>query len=250
MNGELQGSVFPSSSTAVTDTVLRNGRLEESVNSDGDGLEADYTTNEEGYEVIFKPEKGIELPVRPRTFRGQPLSQEQWLNYLDRDGRICNIEEIRKIIFYGGVEPMIRKHVWPILLGVFDSQSTYDQRQYQLSEKTCYYNRMKMQWATISEDQEERFSPFRDFKSLIEKDVSRTDRTLDYFKGDNSRGTDILRNILMTYMMYNFNLGYVQGMSDILAPILMETQDEILAFWIFVKFMDLIVRNGLRPKCV
>jgi len=47
----------------------------------------------------------------------------------------------------------------------------------------------------------------------------------------------------MTYMMYNFNLGYVQGMSDILAPILMETQDEILAFWVFVKFMDLIETN-------
>lgn len=244
VNGELPINVFPGGSSApVTDSVLRNGKLEESTNSD---MEADYTTNEEGYEVIFKPEKmGIELPPLPKTFRGQPLSQEQWLNYLDKDGRISSIDEIRKIIFYGGVEPVIRKHVWPILLGVFDSRSTYDERQYQISEKTCYYNRMKMQWATISEDQEERFSPFRDYKSLIEKDVSRTDRTLDYFKGDNSRGTDILRNILMTYMMYNFNLGYVQGMSDILAPILMETQDEILAFWIFVKFMDLIVSREI-----
>lgn len=236
--------MFPGgSSTPVADSVLRNGKLEATAHTDNDVLEADYTTNEEGYEVIFKPEKmGVELPPLPRTFRGQPLNQEQWLNYLDKDGRVSNMSEIRQIVFYGGVEPVIRKHVWPILLGVFDCGSTYDERQYQISEKTCYYNRMKMQWATISEDQEERFSAFRDYKSLIEKDVSRTDRTLDYFKGDNSRGTDILRNILMTYMMYNFNLGYVQGMSDILAPILMETQDEILAFWIFVKFMDLIVR--------
>ncbi|CAL8088442.1 unnamed protein product [Orchesella dallaii] len=245
LNGELPINVFPGgSSHQMADSVLRNGKLEESLNSDANELEADYTTNEEGYEVIFKPEKmGVELPPLTKTFRGQPLSQEQWLNYLDRDGRISNMNEIRKIVFYGGVEPMIRKHVWPILLGVYDSKSTYEERQYQFSEKTCYYNRMKMQWATVSEDQEERFSPFRDFKSLIEKDVSRTDRTLDYFKGENSRGTDILRNILMTYMMYNFNLGYVQGMSDILAPILMETQDEILAFWVFVKFMDLIETN-------
>ncbi|OXA63378.1 GTPase-activating protein GYP7 [Folsomia candida] len=102
---------------------------------------------------------------------------------------------------------------------------------------------MKHQWATITEDQEERFHAFRDFKSLIEKDVSRTDRTLDFFKGDNSKGTDTLRNILMTYMMYHFNLGYVQGMSDILAPILMEIQDEIMTFWLFAKFMDRIHPN-------
>lgn len=71
--------------------------------------------------------------------------------------------------------------------------------------------------------------------------MSRTDRVLDFFKGDNSKGIDTLRNILMTYMMYNFNLGYVQGMSDILAPIVMEIQDEIMCFWLFVKFMDRIV---------
>jgi len=64
---------------------------------------------------------------------------------------------------------------------------------------------------------------------------------MEYFKGDDSPGLDTLRNILMTYMMYNFNLGYVQGMSDILAPILMEVQDEIHAFWLFVKFMERIV---------
>lgn len=39
-------------------------------------MDADYTTNEEGYEVIFKPERpNFELPPRPETFRGQPLSQ-------------------------------------------------------------------------------------------------------------------------------------------------------------------------------
>jgi len=52
-----------------------------------------------------------------------------------------------------------------------------------------------------------------------------------------------LQNILMTYMMYNFNLGYVQGMSDVLAPLLMEIQDEVMSFWLFVNFMKRIATN-------
>jgi hypothetical protein len=74
---------------------------------------------------------------------------------------------------------------------------------------------------------------------------------MEYFKGDNSKGTDTLKNILMTYMMYNFNLGYVQGMSDLVAPILMEVQDEVMAFWLFAKFMERIVSvvYGLTVSC-
>lgn len=45
----------------------------------------------------------------------------------------------------------------------------------------------------------------------------------------------------MTYVMYNFDLGYVQGMSDLLAPILYVTQDEATAFWCFVGYMDMVV---------
>jgi len=71
--------------------------------------------------------------------------------------------------------------------------------------------------------------------------VTRTDRTLEYFKEEHTEGLPILKNILMTYMMYNFNLGYVQGMSDILAPILMHIQNEVETFWIFAKFMERIV---------
>jgi len=76
-----------------------------------------------------------------------------------------------------------------------------------------------------------------------EKDVARTDRNLEFFSGEGNLWTEVLRQILLTYVMYNFNLGYVQGMSDILSPILMEVQDEVLAFWLFVRFMDRVVSS-------
>lgn len=45
----------------------------------------------------------------------------------------------------------------------------------------------------------------------------------------------------MTYVMYNFDLGYVQGMSDLLSPILFLMDNEVDAFWCFVGFMDKVV---------
>jgi hypothetical protein len=51
-----------------------------------------------------------------------------------------------------------------------------------------------------------------------------------------------MRDILMTYNMFNFDLGYVQGMSDLLAPIMVIMDNEVDSFWSFVGFMDKIVR--------
>lgn len=42
--------------------------------------------------------------------------------------------------------------------------------------------------------------------------------------------------------MFNFDLGYVQGMSDLLAPIMVIMDNEVDSFWSFVGFMDKIVR--------
>lgn len=47
----------------------------------------------------------------------------------------------------------------------------------------------------------------------------------------------------MTYVMYNFDLGYVQGMSDLLAPILCVLQNEPDSFWCFVGFMKHVFFN-------
>jgi hypothetical protein len=53
------------------------------------------------------------------------------------------------------------------ILGLYDSHSTYEERKETFKELTSSYDIMKMQWSTISEEQEERFHAFRDFKSLV-----------------------------------------------------------------------------------
>lgn len=76
-----------------------------------------------------------------------------------------------------------------------------------------------------------------------EKDVNRTDRNHLYYSGDNNPHLSQLYDVLMTYVMYNFDLGYVQGMSDLLSPILCLMDNEVDAFWCFVGFMNKVVSN-------
>lgn len=64
---------------------------------------------------------------------------------------------------------------------------------------------------------------------------------LPFYAGENNENLQLLSDILMTYVMYNFDLGYVQGMSEILSPILYTMTDEVDAFWCFVGFMDRVV---------
>lgn len=46
------------------------------------------------------------------------------------------------------------------------------------------------------------------------------------------------RRILLNYAVYNPAIGYSQGMSDLVAPILAEVLDESDTFWCFVGLMQ------------
>lgn len=97
----------------------------------------------------------------------------------------------------------------------------------------------------------------------VEKDVHRTDRTIPLFAGEDiphpdpdspfaDVGTNVhleqMKDMLLTYNEYNKDLGYVQGMSDLLAPIYAIMQDDAAAFWGFVGFMERMERNFLRDQ--
>ena len=46
------------------------------------------------------------------------------------------------------------------------------------------------------------------------------------------------RNILLNYATHNPQVGYTQGMSDLLATVLAVVQDEVDAFWCFVGLLE------------
>lgn len=93
--------------------------------------------------------------------------------------------------------------------------------------------------------------------------MHRTDRNVPIFAGEDiphpepespfaEVGTNVhmeqMKDMLLTYNEYNTTLGYVQGMSDLLAPIYAVLQDDAAAFWAFVGFMERTERNFLRDQ--
>ncbi|XP_067087930.1 TBC1 domain family member 17 [Osmerus mordax] len=196
------------------------------------------TDDEPGFELITC---GAELGPRPEVRRGLPL--DKWEELLDSDGRVQDPQRIKDLVFRGGILPSLRKEVWKFLLGFYPWNSTALEREDILRKKTDEYFRMKVQWKSVSEEQEMRNSLLRGYRSLIERDVNRTDRQNTFFSGNDNPGLVLLHDVLMTYCMFNFDLGYVQGMSDLLAPILFVTQNEVESFWCLTGFMELVHQN-------
>ncbi|XP_047157395.1 TBC1 domain family member 15 isoform X2 [Vigna umbellata] len=180
--------------------------------------------------------------------RQPPLGSGEWIIFLDSEGRVTDSEALRKRVFYGGLDHELRNEVWSLLLGYYPYESTYAEREFQKSVKKSEYENIKNQWQSISSAQAKRFTKFRERKGLIEKDVVRTDRSIPFYEGDDNPNVNILRDILLTYSFYNFDLGYCQGMSDLLSPILFVMDDESEAFWCFVALMERLGPNFNRDQ--
>ncbi|XP_074269156.1 uncharacterized protein LOC141592405 isoform X4 [Silene latifolia] len=208
--------------------------------------------------------------------RQSPLTNEEWISFLDSEGRVVDSKALRKRIFYGGIVHELRDEVWPFLLGYYDYNSTYAEREYLRSVRKQDYEIIKLQWQSIFNsdepccvlcvvltpftshgilpgqsifpEQAKYFTKFRERKGLIEKDVVRTDRSFSFYDGDDNPNVDLLYDILLTYSFYNFDLGYCQGMSDYLSPLLFVMEDDSEAFWCFAALMERVGPNFNRDQ--
>nr|POF11515.1 gtpase-activating protein gyp7 [Quercus suber] len=239
------------------------------------------------FEILDIDAQGLSLADR-RT----PVTLKEWDNFFNsRTGRMEKTpDEVKERIFHGGLEDNVRKEAWLFLLGVYEWDSTREERLARMNSLRDEFLRLKGQWwermvdeqGTLAErewwkEQKMRIGEF-DLSSVIiaaadmctdravsavEKDVHRTDRHIALFAGEDiphpdpdspfaEAGTNVhleqMKDMLLTYNEYNRDLGYVQGMSDLLAPIYAIEQDDAVAFWGFVGFMDRMERNFLRDQ--
>ncbi|KAJ8909653.1 hypothetical protein NQ315_002918, partial [Exocentrus adspersus] len=75
----------------------------------------------------------------------------------------------------------------------------------------------------------------------IEKDVQRCDRNYWFFM--EKENLDKLRNVMCTYVWEHLDIGYMQGMCDLVAPLLVIFNDESLTYACFCHLMERMVEN-------
>ncbi|XP_047994876.1 TBC1 domain family member 16 [Leguminivora glycinivorella] len=174
------------------------------------------------------PEEGKIPKITPEIFYGKVMNGK---------GLIEDDLFLRKGVFFGGLDKELRREVWPFLLHCYPYNTTYDEREIILQLRTREYEEITRK--RLEKMTPEQYALFwKNVQCVIEKDVVRTDRGNPFFAGENNYNVELMKNILLNYAVYNPVLGYTQGMSDLLAPVLCEIKCEAEAFWCFVGLMQ------------
>jgi TBC1 domain family member 15 len=82
--------------------------------------------------------------------RRKPVTLKEWNAFFDsHTGRlILTVDEVKERIFHGGLDPEdgVRKEAWLFLLGVYEWDSTEDERKASLASQRDEYVRLKGAW--------------------------------------------------------------------------------------------------------
>ncbi|TFK42640.1 rab-GTPase-TBC domain-containing protein [Crucibulum laeve] len=224
------------------------------------------------------------LPT-PKSSRDptHPIDEQTWAKWFADDGKPnIRVEEMKREIFRRGISASgtIRQKIWPFILGVHEWDVTEEERLAEWERKRKLYHDVKNEWCGVPEvfDRQDVI----DERHRIDVDCRRTDRSQPLFsapaqipsidlddekdlhrrystispnmsdigaQSPSNEHIDRLASILLTYNFYEKELGYVQGMSDLCAPIyVVMAADEEATFWCFVQFMDRMKQNFLRDQ--
>eukprot|EP00063_Salmo_salar_P052788 XP_014027623.1 PREDICTED: small G protein signaling modulator 1-like isoform X4 [Salmo salar] len=232
------------------------------------------------------------------------LTAEVWQRFL-QDCTAYKEQELLRLVYFGGVDPSLRKEVWPFLLGHYQfGMSEADRKEVDEQVRACYEQTMsewlgceaivrqrekeqhaaalakcssisasvdnpstvqrmmhrdsnvsnessqscssdrqslaRLQSDSDSSTQQELLDMYTINLHRIEKDVQRCDRNYWYFTPAN---LEKLRNIMCSYIWQHLEIGYVQGMCDLLAPLLVILDDEAMAFSCFTELMKRMNQN-------
>ncbi|CAE6491467.1 unnamed protein product [Rhizoctonia solani] len=214
---------------------------------------------EEGELGVFELlARSANLPT-PKSTRHpkDAIDKATWLGWFDETGRPkISEEDMLKEVFRRGFATMeARRLAWPSVLKVLPWDIDGQTR-----EKIAQYEEIKGQWFGI--DEVLKRPEVAEERHRVDVDVRRTDRTQPLFalpddaaanenaaQSASNEHVDRLGTILLSYNFYEKELGYVQGMSDLCAPIyVVSGADEVKTFWCFVEVMEHMKQNFLRDQ--
>lgn len=170
-----------------------------------------------------------------------PLSDNEFRTFLDSVGLITQPSDLRRVIFFGGIDPSLRKVVWKHLLHVYPTGMSGRQRMDYMKSKSQEYHRLRSVWKDCYKNATpgKLSGELGYVTSMVRKDVLRTDRLHPFYAGNDDDNPNItaLFNILTTYAINHPSVSYCQGMSDIASPLLVTMKDEASAYICFCAIM-------------
>ncbi|XP_021630025.1 rab GTPase-activating protein 22 isoform X2 [Manihot esculenta] len=228
----------------------------------------------------IRPECQEDAPrtrFKPRA--GKTLSPRRWHAAFSEDGHLDFAKVLRRIQ-RGGIHPAIKGLVWEFLLGCYDPNSTFEDRNQIRQRRRDQYTIWKAECTNlvpvigsgkfvttsiITEDGQPIIDPstsnaqewhvnnaVSDKKAIqwmlvlhqIGLDVVRTDRTLVFYESETNQAK--LWDILAVYAWVDNDIGYVQGMNDICSPMVILLENEADAFWCFDRAMQRLVQRNFN----
>ncbi|XP_028122274.1 TBC1 domain family member 15-like isoform X3 [Camellia sinensis] len=209
------------------------------------------------------------------------LSARRWKVALSQDGHV-DIAGVLKRIQKGGVHPSIKGVVWEFLLGCFDPNSTFDERNELRQRRREQYEAWKAECRKmvpiigsgkfittpiITDDGQPINDPSTnsdlgdDSEAMSTNDAGLDKKVTQWKLGLHQIGLDVIRtdralifyeseanqtklwNVLAIYAWVDNSIGYVQGMNDICSPMVILMENEADAFWCFERAMRRLREN-------
>ncbi|XP_059297829.1 rab GTPase-activating protein 22-like isoform X1 [Lycium ferocissimum] len=229
-----------------------------------------------------RPECQADVPdtrFRPRA--GKTLSERRWNAAFSQEGYL-DIAGVLKRIQRGGVHPSIKGAVWEFLLGCFDPNSTFEERNELRQRRREQYATWKSECqnivplvgsgkfttnAIVTDDGQpielaNTTSNVQDTNDAVPVDNGVYDKKVVQWKLNLSQiGLDVVRtdrfllfyenqanqaklwDVLAVYAWMDKDIGYVQGMTDICSPMVILLENEADAFWCFERVMRKLREN-------
>eukprot|EP00039_Didymoeca_costata_P013993 m.219965 g.219965 ORF g.219965 m.219965 type:complete len:607 (+) comp15918_c0_seq12:170-1990(+) len=189
----------------------------------------------------------IEEPIALSTSRQaqapKKVSLETWGLMVNEEGKLHDPNDLYLALYAGGCDDSIRCKIWKFLLGQYPLHSTEAERETRDIEVKHAYDALISELeharAQAEESDDRSDGSFIDQCSTIDLDVERA----DFVKDSIEEYRDKLRNILRAVVYGHGENMYVQGMSDLLEPILAVLRDESSAHFCFTQ---LLVRAAPR----
>ncbi|XP_060625569.2 USP6 N-terminal-like protein [Anolis sagrei] len=159
-----------------------------------------------------------ELPTRSALEEKQKLQEiervDKWLKMLRKWGKYRNSEKMFRRV-YKGIPLQVRGQVWSLLLDI---------------------EKIKMENEGKYEKMKEQAKDFSSEIKQIDLDVNRTFRNHIMFRDRYGVKQQALFHVLSAYSVYNTEVSYCQGMSQIAAILLMYLNEED-AFWALAQLL-------------